>query len=216
MRRECVKFDLGGLRRMIIYLTGLLCTCFGVAIVLKTGWGLDAWNGVFAGLEKLTPLTIGLWSVIIQGCFWGLASALNRKAEWLCVLPILFKGIFLDIARKAVSLAVVPSGRMTDCALFLLGYVLVVAGTGIYVATGYPKMPIDGLMLAVSDFFSWSVKKARFTIELSGFVLLLLTHGPFGGGTIIITFTMGCAVAESYKLARKWLFSDPGSKICMD
>lgn len=37
------------LEKVIAYLIGLLFTCFGVALILKTNWGLDAWNSVFAG-----------------------------------------------------------------------------------------------------------------------------------------------------------------------
>lgn len=201
------------LQTITIYLIGLTCTCFGVAMILKTGWGIDAWNGVFAGLAKRTPLSIGIWSVIIQGGFWTLASILNKKPDWLCILPILFKGVFLDVAKAGISFMSVPDGPMADSVLFLLGYILVAAGTGAYVATGYPKMPIDGLMMALADFFSWNVRNARLTIELSGFTLLLLVRGPFGIGTILITVTIGYVISHSCKIAQRLLFNDSKIKI---
>lgn len=192
-------------RKSFLYLTGLICTCFGVAIVLKTNLGLDAWNGVFAGLEKITPLSIGGWSILIQGSFWIIASILNRKMDWLCGFPMIFKGIFLDFAKATVSRIHVPHGIFAEVILFIAGYALVAAGTGVYVATGYPKMPIDGLMTALADFFSWSMKKARLVIELCGFASLLLVCGPFGWGTVIITFTIGHVISISRNFAEKWL-----------
>lgn len=195
------------LQVFMIYFFGLLCTCLGVSLILKTEWGLDAWNGVFAGLDRITPVSIGGWSMIIQGCFWILASILNRKADWLCMFPIVFKGIFLDISKSLVSLAVIPDGLIADGILFFAGYLLVAAGTGVYVATGYSKMPIDGLMTALATFYSWSIKKARLLIELTGFTVLLFVHGPFGGGTILITFTIGYVVSVSCGFAQKWLGS---------
>lgn len=90
------------IKRAAAYLIGLFMTCIGVAAVLKTGWGVDAWNGVFAGLERLTARSIGAWSVIIQGCFWCIAAFLNKKADLYCVIPIVLKGILLDVARDAV------------------------------------------------------------------------------------------------------------------
>lgn len=194
------------LKRTVFYVSGLICTCFGVAAILKTGWGLDAWNGVFAGLEKITPLSIGTWSIIIQGCFWITASVLNRTADWFCVIPILFKGIFLDLAKMAFYFVSSPNSLLSVSIFYLFGYSLIAAGTGIYIATGYPKMPIDGLMLALADFFSWDIKKARLIIELCGFILLLLVHGPLGIGTIFATFTIGYVVSRSRNLAQKWLF----------
>lgn len=193
-------------RKAILYMIGLICTCFGAAVILKTSWGLDAWNGVFAGLERITPFSIGLWSIIIQSCFWLTASVLNKKADWLCAIPIVFKGIFLDVSKAAVSSFSVPDTFLSGGALYLFGYGLIAAGTGIYTATGYPKMPIDGLMMALSHSFSWSVKRARLLIELCGFTLLLVVRGPFGAGTLISTFTIGHFVSASHKLAQKWLF----------
>lgn len=200
------------LQKIFIYLTGLICTCLGVALILKTNWGLDAWNGVFAGLEKLTFLSIGIWSVIIQACFWLSASILNKKADWLCLIPILLKGIFLNMAKEAVACVSIPKGFLTDSALFLWGYILVAVGTGAYVATDYPKMPIDGLMIALADFFSGNIRKARLTIELCGFTLLVFVKGPFGIGTIIITFTIGYVISNSCKIAKKLLFITGGAK----
>lgn len=200
------KRSLVKLKKPVLYMTGLTCSCFGVAVILKTDWGLDAWNGVFAGLAKSTPFSIGIWSMIIQSCFWLTASVMNRKCDWFCAIPIIFKGVVLDLSKTAISFINTPDDFMSEGAFFLLGYFLVAAGTGIYVATGYPKMPIDGLMIALADFFSWSVKKARLVIELCGFTALLFVHGPFGIGTIIATFTIGYVVSISHNLARKWLF----------
>lgn len=187
------------------YLIGLLCTCFGVALVLKTDWGLDAWNGVFVGLEQITSFSFGVWSIVIQGLFFFIASFLNKKIEWLCIFPIIYKGIFLDVAKVMVSIVPTPSGIGASAVFFLSGYLLVALGTGLYVATGYPKMPIDGLMTALSNSFLGSIKKSRLLIEIVGFASLVLVHGPFGIGTIIITFTIGHFISVSKNFVEKWL-----------
>lgn len=193
-------------KRVAVYLLGLFMTCIGVAAVLKTGWGVDAWNGVFAGLERLTALSIGSWSVIIQGCFWCIAAFLNKRADLYCIIPIALKGILLDMARDAVFSFSLPETVPMKCFLFFAGYALVGLGTGVYVETGYPRMPIDGLMLAIADYFSWDVKKSRFLIEISGFTALLLVRGPLGIGTVIITLTIGYAVSVSRKWTRTAIF----------
>lgn len=193
-------------KKISAYGTGLCLTCAGVAFVLRAGWGVDAWNGVFAGLERLTPLSLGAWSMIIQGMFWLIAAALNRKADWLCVLPIVMKGWLLDLAKAAVFALPVSGSPWARCLLFLGGYALVGLGTGVYVETGYPRMPIDGLMLALADCFAWDVKRSRLLIEGTGFAALLLVRGPLGVGTVIITFTIGYGVSASRKWAQKIIF----------
>lgn len=192
-------------RRITPYLIGLLCTCFGVALVLKTNWGLDAWNSVFAGLEQITPFSFGTWSIMIQGVFLLIASALNKKIEWFCIFPIIYKGIFLDVAKAIVSPILISSSIGTNTLLFLCGYFLVALGTGLYVATGYPKMPIDEFMAALSNSYLGCIEKARLFIELVGFISLILVRGPFGIGTIIVTFTIGHFISASKNLAEKRL-----------
>lgn len=92
--------------------------------------------------------------------------------------------------------------------LFLSGYVLVGMGTGIYVETGFPRMPIDGLMLSIADAFSCGIKKSRLLIEMTGFIGLLLVRGPLGAGTVIITFTIGHVVFISRAWARHYIFKE--------
>ena len=166
------------LEKVIAYLIGLLFTCFGVALILKTNWGLDAWNSVFAGLEQITPLSFGMWSIAIQGLFLLIAAILDKKNGMVLYYSYcLQRNIFRH--RKDYNFSYLnPSGIGTSILLFVFGYLLVVLGTGLYVATGYPKMPIDGLMTALSDSFLGNIKKSRLLIEIVGFTFLILVRGP--------------------------------------
>lgn len=196
------------LKRTGVYCIGLFLTCAGVAMVLRAGWGVDAWNGVFAGLARVTACSIGIWSMVIQGLFWAIASFLNKKADLGCVVPIVMKGVMLDLSKAAVFSLPVPDALWIRGLLFFLGYALVGIGTGVYVEMGFSKMPIDGLMMALADFFSWDVKRSRLLIEGIGFTCLLLVRGPLGIGTVFITFTIGCAVSESRDRVRQAILKE--------
>ena len=195
------------LYRIVIYLIGLSGTCLGVALIIESKLGLDAWNAVMAGLDMQTSISLGLWSVIVQSSFWLIASILDKKMNLLCVFPILWKGFMLDVSKAFVSYLPLGSGLGFNIVLFFIGYIIVGMSTGIYVSTGYPKMPIDGLMLAISNFFSWKMKWARLLIEVTGFIVMILVSGPFGVGTIIITFTIGYFISISKKFSEKYIVS---------
>lgn len=195
-------------KRIPAYLVGLFCTCLGVALVLQADWGLDAWNGVFSGLERITPLSLGTWSAVIQGAFLLIAAVVSRKPEWLCIFPILYKGMCLDVSKTLISSIALPAGPGIHALLFGGGYLLVAFGTGLYVATGYPKMPIDGLMTALSDAFFGSITRARLFIEVVGFAALLLVRGPFGIGTVIVTFTIGHAISIAKQITGPWFMRE--------
>ena len=179
-----------------IYFAGLSCTSVGVTIMVRSGFGVDAWNTVIVRLADLTPITLGTWTVLLQGSFWIITSVFNRKVEMDCILPIIWKGLSLDVA-KAVIGARLFNNLTGMCFLwFLIGI-----STGIYIATDYPRMPIDGMMLAIKQVFSLDIKKSRLIIEAVGFITMFLVGGKIQIGTIIITFTVSYVVSFSHGFA---------------
>ena len=184
-----------------IYFAGLSCTSVGVTIMVRSGFGVDAWNTVIVRLAGLTPITLGTWTVLLQGSFWIITSVFNRKVEMDCILPIIWKGLSLDVA-KAVIGARLFNNLTGMCFLwFLIGYAIMGISTGIYIATDYPRMPIDGMMLAIKQVFSLDIKKSRLIIEAVGFITMFLVGGKIQIGTIIITFTVSYVVSFSHGFA---------------
>ena len=184
-----------------IYFAGLSCTSVGVTIMVRSGFGVDAWNTVIVRLADSTPITLGTWTVLLQGSFWIITSVFNRKVEMDCILPIIWKGLSLDVA-KAVIGARLFNNLTGMCFLwFLIGYAIMGISTGIYIATDYPRMPIDGMMLAIKQVFSLDIKKSRLIIEAVGFITMFLVGGKIQIGTIIITFTVSYVVSFSHGFA---------------
>lgn len=111
----------------------------------------------------------------------------------------------MDAAVAAVSLAPLDYTIGNRLCLFFAGYAVVGISTGVYVATGYPRMPIDRLMLSLSRSLRLDLKYARLIIEGTGFLVMLFVHGPLGIGTVIMTLTMGFIVSISRKAAAEKL-----------
>lgn len=193
------------IKKLFIYLFGLTLSSFGIALSLKSQLGISSWDAVFAGLSYYTPLSIGIWSVIIQGSFWAITSIINKKADFMCIIPIVIRGITLDIAKGIVATIHIESAMEYKLLLFLFGYIFVGMGIGTYVTTGYSRLPIDGLMMALCKYFSWSVFKSRFLIEVVGFIAALVARGPLGIGTIIITFTIAPFITMTQRITKKLL-----------
>lgn len=206
LRLHALRADpLRALTCTVIYITGLWMTCFGVVMILKSTLGVDAWNGVMAGMTVLTPLSLGVWSVIVQGTFWLTAALISHRPDFLCFIPILLKGIGFDLAVWVLDFVPVASAPVTMALYYATGYLTLALGTGFYITLNFSKMPIDGLMVAISERFGMRLSRARLCIEVSGFACLFACAGPFGIGTIIATFTFGNAVAASRTLAQRCL-----------
>ena len=110
---------------VFLYLLGLAGTCVGVSICLKSAMGIDAWNASIAGLAEITPLSLGTWTVLIHLAFWLISALLDRKFRWLCVFPVIYKGIILDLVKPWIDQAALPDDMMSRLLCFLAGYLVI-------------------------------------------------------------------------------------------
>ena len=194
--------------KLTVYLLGLAGTCLGVSICLKSTLGLDAWNAAMAGLSNLTPATFGQWTILIQGSFWLISSLIDKKARLLSILPILYKGIVLDAVQPLIEKISFGGSLISDVLLFAAGYVIIGFATGVYISTGYPRMPIDGLMLSLANAFHCDIKWSRLIIEITGFATMIAVHGAFGIGTVIITFTCGYMFSACRRFSERTIMKE--------
>ena len=190
---------------VFLYLLGLAGTCVGVSICLKSAMGIDAWNASIAGLAEITPLSLGTWTVLIHLAFWLISALLDRKFRWLCVFPVIYKGIILDLVKPWIDQAALPDDMMSRLLCFLAGYLVIAVFTGIYIATGYPRMPVDGLMFSLAALLRTDIRWSRLLMEIIGFAVMFWVGGAFGAGTVIMTLTCGYMFSACKYLAEKLL-----------
>ena len=74
--------------------------------------------------------------------------------------------------------------------VFFVGYLIIAISTGIYInrISAYASRWTD---VFAGYFPTYRYKKARLMIEFIGFVIMILAHGKFGVGTVIMTITCG-------------------------
>lgn len=193
--------------RLGLYLIGLAGTCIGVSLCLKSTMGVDAWNAAIAGLAGITPISIGIWTIIIHLTFWTISTLISRKIKLESIFPVLYKGLILDIVKPLIDNYLFAENIVSLFLLFFVGYLIIAISTGIYISTEYPRMPVDGLMFSLATFLHTDIKKARLIIEFVGFVIMILVHGKFGVGTVIMTITCGYAFAICKSLSEKMLLN---------
>jgi len=191
-------------KRLLVYISGILISSIGIALAIKSSLGGSSWDSVFAALGKLTPLTMGIWSIIIQSIFLFITAALTKRLEIAAVIPIILRGATLDFVMPIVnSIFINEYGFWGRLFLFITGFILAGIGIGTYIIPKLPRLPIDGLMLALSNRLNWSINKSRFAIEITGFCIGIILRGPIGFGTVIITFLIAPVIAFSNKYISK-------------
>ena len=73
----------------------------------------------------------------------------------------------------------------------LLGILVMALGISIYIKTSITPLPLDMLMLTISNQLSIKVLWIRIVLELTLCTAALIFDGPIGLGTIVIVFALG-------------------------
>ena len=217
MRR--IRLTQRELYKLLLYLTGLAGTCVGVSLCLKSSMGVDAWNSAIAGLADATPLSLGQWTVIVHFSFWTMSALIDGRGRPEMIFPVIYKGLVLDMVKPLVDEISLSGDAGSRFAAFAAGYAVIAVSTGVYLSTGYPRMPIDGLMFSLSSFFKSNIRKARIIIEAAGFMVTMLVRGNMGVGTVIMTLTCGAAFSACKNISERTLmkkYNNGGGKTMDD
>src|SRR5690606_15020289 len=180
-------------KRIGIYLGGLSLTALGIALIISSSVGAGPWDTVAVGLTKHLGLTIGTWSIFSQVMFILITWILEKSRFRIeSVIPIFIRSVFVDFWYYIVLGNVeLTSSWELQIASFLTGIILAGIGIGIYMEVNFPKTPIDGMMVAISNRFGWSFNVVRMGIECTGTFLGFVLGGPVGLGTLVIALFLG-------------------------
>ncbi|OMP66041.1 YczE/YyaS/YitT family protein [Domibacillus epiphyticus] len=194
-------------RRIAVYFAGLAITALGIALVVHSAAGAGPWDAVAVGLKLHFGLTIGMWSIIAQGCVVAITAMIDRtRFQFESIFAIILRSWLLDfwfyVVLKDIDFT---SSVSIQWFTFGLGVLTVGLGIGIYVEANLPKTPLDGLMIALNNVFGWSFSTARMVIELSGAAIGFFLGGPVGVGTVIIALTLGRIISIVNRCVKKFI-----------
>lgn len=179
-------------RRITFFCVGLFVLALGISLMIIADIGAGAWDALNVGLSETIGLTVGIW-VMIVGILIMFVNALLLRArpEFLSIGTIILIGFFIDfwllIALDEWNL----EGWIVKSLVLLAGLVIASLGIAIYLQAKFPLSPLDNLMLAISKRFKLKFGISKTIGEATGLILALLTGGPIGIGTIVVTFGIG-------------------------
>ncbi|OLO27894.1 BCR, YitT family protein [Alkalihalophilus pseudofirmus] len=194
-------------KRIGIYLVGLAITALGIALIILSFIGAGPWDTVAVGLNNYFGLTIGTWAIFSQVIFLVITRILEKtRLRIESIIPIVIRSCFLDIWVYLVLRNIDFSFSWeVQWITFITGLILAGVGMGIYMEAQFPKTPIDGLMVAISNRFGWSFNVSRTCIEVSGVILGFLLGGPVGIGTLLTAIFLGKIIQVSNHRIKKVL-----------
>ncbi|MBQ1050333.1 hypothetical protein KBX50_17880 [Micromonospora sp. C51] len=176
-------------RRLTHLFVGLVLYGFSMALMIRSGLGLNPWDVFHQGLSRLTGLSMGT-VVIAVGALVLLAWIPLRQRPGLgTVANVVVIGLAVD-----ATLALLPPGGPLALRIVLLvvGIVGNGAATALYLGARLGPGPRDGLMTGlVARRPGRSLRLVRTVIEVGVLAVGAVLGGTVGIGTIAYALTIG-------------------------
>ncbi|WP_418276633.1 YczE/YyaS/YitT family protein [Isoptericola jiangsuensis] len=194
---------MGGRRRGVQLVLGLLAFTLSMAMMLHAGRGGTPWDVLHQGVVRTTGwsfgVTVAVSSVLVL-CAWaplrqrpGIGTLANVVVIALTIEPCL-----------ALVAAVVPDpGPVAAVVLACGGIVLNGVATAAYVGVHLGPGPRDGLLTGIVARSGWSVRLVKTGIEVTVVVLGWALGGTLGWATV--AYALGVGVVVQTTTRWRWL-----------
>ncbi|MEU8024431.1 MULTISPECIES: YczE/YyaS/YitT family protein [Micromonospora] len=176
-------------RRLVQLYAGLTLYGVSMALMIRSGLGLDPWDVFHQGVARRTGLSFGTVTIAVGALVLLLWVPLRQRPGLGTVSNVLVIGLVVD-----ATLALLPGGAplAARAALLVVGIVANGAATALYLGARLGPGPRDGLMTGyVARRPGRSVRLVRTVIEVTVLALGWLLGGTVGVGTVAYALTIG-------------------------
>ncbi|GIJ77743.1 Uncharacterized membrane protein YczE [Micromonospora phaseoli] len=176
-------------RRLTQLFVGLLLYGFSMALMIRSGLGLNPWDVFHQGLSRLTGLTMGTVVIAVGALVLLTWIPLRQRPGVGTVANVVVIGLAVD-----ATLALLPPGGPVALRVVLLvsGIVGNGAATALYLGARLGPGPRDGLMTGFAARRPGrSLRLVRTVIEIGVLAVGALLGGTVGLGTIAYALTIG-------------------------
>ncbi|MFI9323484.1 YitT family protein [Kitasatospora aureofaciens] len=196
-------------RRLPQLAVGLTLYGVSMALMLRSGLGLDPWDVFHQGLQRVLGLTVGAWVTICGALVLLLWIPLRQRPGVGTVANVLMIGAAMDLTLGLVG---GPHGLPGRVALMAAAVVLNGVASGLYIGARLGPGPRDGLMTGLHRRTGRSLRLIRTGIELTVLAAGLLLGGTAGVGTVVYALLIGplvqlflpwCTVPTAAQTSRK-------------
>lgn len=175
-------------RRLAQLLTGLFLYGWSMAMMVRSGLGLDPWDVFHYGLTRHLPLTFGQVTIAVGAVVLLAWIPLRQRPGIGTVLNIVVIGLAADAGLAVMSQ---PGAIIGRGALLVAGIVVNGLAGALYVGACLGPGPRDGLWVAITRRYGLSIRLVRTVIELTVLGIGWLMGGVVGIGTVAYALSIG-------------------------
>jgi len=175
-------------RRLAQLLVGLFLYGWSMAMMVRSGLGLDPWDVFHYGLARHVPLSFGQVTIVVGAIVLLAWIPLRQRPGIGTVLNIVVIGLSADLG---LSIMGQPGNLIGRSALLVGGIVLNGLAGALYVGAHLGPGPRDGLWVAITRRYGLSIRLVRTVIELTVLAIGWLMGGTVGVGTVLYALSIG-------------------------
>lgn len=174
--------------RLVQLLAGLVLFGTSMALMVRSGLGLDPWDVLHQGMAAHLRWSFGAVTALTGSLVLAAWLPLRQRPGIGTVANVLVIAMSVDLA-----LALIPSGTSLPGQLALMagGIVLNGAATAIYIGARLGPGPRDGLTTGLHARTGWSIRGIRTVVELSVLITGWLLGGTVGAATVLYALSIG-------------------------
>jgi len=206
-------------RRIFMSLFGVIICAISVGIFKIAALGVDPFQSLMSGLDKLIPISFGTLYVIVNLVLLSFSIIVDRHNIGIATFINLFLlGYITEFTYSFLQTIFVNPSMVTRVICLIVGIVIICFGSAFYMTADLGVSTYDAVAIVLA--YKWKVAKFKFcriatdlVCVISGIIIYLIGGGAWneiptivGVGTIITAFFMGPLIELfNDKIARPFL-----------
>lgn len=185
---------------LLVSIVSLFLFGVGDGLLLQSQLGNSPWTIFSEGVSLHTPLSVGGASLVTSVVILLLWIPLRIKPGLNTILNAVLIALAIDATRYCVS---TPTQWWLQVVLALGGIILAGVASAFYLTANMGTGPRDGVMVAISARWGWSVQKARTMLEVFACAVGWMLGGTVGVGTVVFALLIGPVLQASLRTLRQ-------------
>ena len=206
-------------RRIMMSLFGVIICAISVGIFKIAALGVDPFQSLMSGLDKLIPISFGTLYVIVNLILLIFSLVVDRKNIGIATFINLFLlGYITEFTYEFLQTVIVNPSMFVRVGCLIVGIVIICFGSAFYMTANLGVSTYDAVAIVLA--YKWKVAKFQYcriatdlVCVIAGIIIFLLGGGSLqeiptivGIGTIITAFFMGPLIEVfNVKVARPLL-----------
>ncbi|MBQ8039425.1 MAG: hypothetical protein IJ274_06095 [Lachnospiraceae bacterium] len=206
-------------RRIFMSLFGVIICAISVGIFKIAALGVDPFQSLMSGLDKLIPISFGTLYVIVNLVLLSFSIIVDRHNIGIATFINLFLlGYITEFTYSFLQTIFINPSMITRIICLIIGIVIICFGSAFYMTADLGVSTYDAVAIVLA--YKWKIAKFKFCriatdliCVISGTIIYLIGGGAWseiptivGVGTIITAFFMGPLIELfNDKIARPFL-----------